>query len=219
MQYIYLLIEGLLIICAISILFLDMNMKNRYIRYKSVVSSYRGLDAYSRTFKKSIKKLEPINRLYKRYINEKKDKELYFIILQLQNIVLSKKDEQVTMIYMVSNVLKFCDYTEKAFLQFIYFYNLDDKEAAVEAFRDHIPSNIARDLIYIISEMDNLDPRKVMDQFSVLEDRVKMDMNMKKNIMEEKLSNFLYVLPVCLCFLIMLNFVLIIMQEVSSMSL
>lgn len=217
MQYVYLLVEIIVLIISLRLIFLEINIINRPISYKSRVRFQNGSHSYLYNIRDKIIKNKYISKIYIKRMNDKKNKELYFIILQLQNIVVSNKNEQTNMNFMIANILNFCKYTKNGFMKFLYYYNLDDRESAINVFTENIPTRIAKDLIYILVEIDYIDPRQIINQFNMLENRVKMDIHMQKDIEEEKMSNFLYILPICLCFLIMLNFVLIVMKEVNNL--
>lgn len=159
-------------------------------------------------------------RFVENYRNKKniynKNKELYFIILQIQNLIITHKKSPVSMNYTVSQVLSFCEYTKNAFMKFLYYYNLNDREVAVKNFKNEIPSPLARDLVYILADMDYLNPSEVLEQFELLEDRIKSEMRMNRELEEEKISNFLYIMPVVLCFMILLNYIVVIMKVVRG---
>lgn len=151
-------------------------------------------------------------------LKKKQDFELSSIIIQLQNIALSQQDEPTTLSYMLTRVVRFSQYTKVAFIRMISFIDQAKEEEAKNAFIEEIDTPLSRDLAYVLIKLDSINPAEVVDQFKILEERVKNDNITNKNQKEEFYSNIFYLLPTALCFVILLNFLKIILGMIMNFS-
>ena len=147
---------------------------------------------------------------------KKQDVELSSIIIQLQNIAISQKDEATTLSYMLSRVVRFAKYTKVAFIKMISYLDQGREEQARNSFISEIDTSLGKDLAYILIELDRIEPSEVINQLKLLEDRVRKENLAHKNNTEELYSNLMYIVPTALCFIILLNFLMIVLNIVTS---
>ena len=155
-----------------------------------------------------------------RFLNDdykkKQDLELSSIIIQLQNIAISQKDEPTTLTHMLSRVVRFAKYTKIAFIKMISYLDQGREEQARNSFISEIDTSLGKDLAYILIELDRIEPSEVINQLKLLEDRVRKENLAHKNNTEEFYSNLMYIVPTALCFIILLNFLMIVLNLVTS---
>lgn len=149
-------------------------------------------------------------------LKKKQDVELSSIIIQLQNIAVSQKDEPTTLTYMLSRVVRFADHTKNAFIKMISYLDQGKEEEAREAFINEVDTRLGRDLAYILIELDKIDPIDVVNQLKLLEERVRSENVTNKNNKEEFYSNLMYIIPTVLCFVILMNFLNIILNTIMN---
>jgi len=147
---------------------------------------------------------------------KKQDVELSSIIIQLQNIAVSQKDEPTTLTYMLSRVVRFANHTKIAFIKMISHLDQGKEEEAREAFINEVDTRLGRDLAYILIELDKIDPIDVVNQLKLLEDRVRSENITNKNSKEEFYSDLMYIIPTILCFVILMNFLNIILNTIMN---
>lgn len=155
-----------------------------------------------------------------KYINEenkkKKDAELYGIITQLQNIAITQKDEPTTLTYMLRRIVKFSKKTKPAFIEMLKYIDINEMGKAKENFVKHIGTSLSRDFAHILIELDNIEPKKVIDQLDVLNERILNENKLNKQKNAERFSNIIYLLPTVLVFAILINFIIIIFANVMQ---
>ena len=147
---------------------------------------------------------------------KKQDIELSSIIVQLQNIAISQKDEPTNLSYMLTRVVRFAKYTKMAFIKMISHLDQGREEEARNSFIREIDTSLSKDLAYILIELDCIEPSEVINQLKLLEDRVRKENLIHKNNKEEFYSNLMYIVPTVLCFVILINFLMIILNLVTS---
>ncbi len=150
---------------------------------------------------------------------KKQDMELSSIVIQLQNIAVSQEKSPTNLSSMLSRIVGFCKYTKTGFIKMISLIDQDREEEAKEAFIDEIDTILGRDLAYILIQLDKLNPIKVVEQLNLLEERIRNENLTIKNKKEEFNSNLIYMIPVVLCFVILLNFVLMMLNSAIEFSL
>lgn len=155
-------------------------------------------------------------RFFNDEFKKKQDVELSSIIIQLQNIAISQRDEPTTLSHMLSRVVRFAKYTKIAFIKMISYLDQGREEQARNAFISEIDTSLGKDLAYILIELDRIEPSKVINQLKLLEDRVRKENLAHKNNTEEFYSNIMYIVPTALCFIILLNFLMIVLNLVTS---
>lgn len=156
--------------------------------------------------------MKALNDDYKK----KQDLELSSIIIQLQNIAISQKDEPTTLSYMLSRVVRFAKYTKIAFIKMISNLDQGREEEARNTFIREVDTSLGKDLAYILIELDRIEPSEVINQLKLLEDRVRKENLTHKNNKEEFYSNLMYIVPTALCFIILINFLMIVLNLVTS---
>ncbi len=117
---------------------------------------------------------------------------------------------------MLSRVVRFAKYTKIAFIKMISYLDQGREEQARNAFISEIDTSLGKDLAYILIELDRIEPSKVINQLKLLEDRVRKENLAHKNNTEEFYSNLMYIVPTALCFIILLNFLMIVLNLVTS---
>ncbi len=151
-------------------------------------------------------------------LKKKQDQELSGIIIQLQNIAISQKKEPYTLSFMLSRVVGFCKYSKNGFLKFLSLIDQNKMEEARQAFVYEIDTTLGRDLAQILIELDKINPSEVVEQLSLLEDRIRNEGITIKNRREEVYSNLMYIVPLLLCFAILLNFTMIMLNSAMNFS-
>lgn len=165
------------------------------------------------------KKLTPFGHIIKYFdsdLKKKQDVELSSIIIQLQNIAVSQKNEPTTLSYMLSRIVRFSKYTKTAFIKMISYIDQGKEEQARDSFIDEIDTSLSRDLAYILIQLDRIEPIEVVNQMKMLEERVRNENLTNKNHKEEFYSNLMYIIPTTLCFVILMNFLNIILNMIMN---
>lgn len=192
----YMATSSLSSVVFILIMFLLSNPRLKYGKYWTV-------------FGHVMKSLEEEHR-------KKKDMELSSIIIQLQNVAVSQKDEPTTLSHMLLSIIRFTKYTRTAFVKMLSYLDQGKEEEAKNAFISEIDTSLGKDLAYILIEMDQIEPVEIINQLKLLEDRVIKENLANKNKTEEMYSNFMYLVPIALCFIVLLNFLMIVLNIVTE---
>lgn len=152
-------------------------------------------------------------------ISFKQDLEISIVITQLKNIIVSQTTTLVSLSYMLTKVIIFTKHTRKTFIKTISLLDLGKEDEAKDTFYKELSTTLAKDFAYIFIKYDYLNPKETINQLEVLEERIYGKNISIKNKKQELYSNLLYILPTMLCFLILLNFIKIILNIIMSNSL
>ena len=150
---------------------------------------------------------------------KRQDKELAVIVVQLQNIAIGQKSQPTTLANMLIRVIRFSNYTKEAFTKMDFYIDIGQKEKARDAFVEEINTQLSRDLGYLIVKLDDVEPSEMVWQLKILEERVDNNERANKDNREEMYSNIMYLVPIILCFIILINFLSIILGVITSNSL
>jgi hypothetical protein len=168
---------------------------------------------------KAGKKFTPFGYVMKQLdaeLKRKQDLELSSIIIQLQNIAVSQQHEPTTLSYMLTRVVRFSRYTKTALIKMISFLDQGKEAEAREAFENEIGTALSRDLSYILIQLDRIEPIEVVNQLKLLEARIRNENLTNKNRKEELNSDLMYIVPIALNFVILLNFLNIILNMIMN---
>lgn len=174
----------------------------------------------TKVINKSIKNI-PLKFIRKQLqidLQKKQDKELYTIIIQLKNMVVSQQKAPFTLSYMLSKIIRFTKYTKTTFIKFISLLDLNEEKQAKKQFIKEINTPLARDLVYVLIQLDKIKPIEVVNQLDALQKRVENENVTIKNKKEELYSDLMYVMPTILCFLILLNFLNILLSIINNLA-
>lgn len=160
-----------------------------------------------------------IMRLLDKDLKKKQDIELSSIVIQLQNIAVSQEKTPTNLSSMLLRVVGFCNYTKVGFIKMISLIDQDRETEAKQAFINEVDTILGRDLAHILIQLDKLNPAKVVEQLNLLEERIRNESLTIKNRKEEFHSNLIYLIPVVLCFVILLNFVVMMLNSAMEFSL
>lgn len=163
----------------------------------------------------------PVGLIFKyidKSLKHKVDKELYSIIIQLQNISESQTTYTFNLTYILTRIIRFASLTKNAFIRMISYIDVNEIEEAKRVFEyEQLNTNLAENFINTIIQFDYIKPDEMKIQLKVLEDKARnnsIELRYKK---EEFTSNLLYLMPTILCFLILMNFLRIVMNLVMGM--
>jgi hypothetical protein len=170
-------------------------------------------------FKKRWTLFGQIMRVLDKDLKKKQDIELSSIIIQLQNIAVSQEKAPTNLSSMLLRIVGFCDFTKAGFIKMISLIDQDREEEAKQAFTDEVDTILGRDIAHILIQLDKLNPVKVVEQLNLLEERIRNESLTIKNNKEESQSNLIYMIPVVLCFVILLNFVVMMLNSAMEFSL
>lgn len=159
-----------------------------------------------------------IMKLLDRDLKKKQDMELSSIVIQLQNIAVAQEKSPTNLSSMLLRIVGFCNYTKAGFIKMISFIDQDREDEAKQAFISEVDTILGRDLAHILIQLDKLNPAKVIEQLNLLEERIRNENLTIKNNKEEFYSNLIYLIPVILCFVILLNFVVIMLSSAMEFS-
>lgn len=200
-----------------------------YLIYKVIFSSISTIDvaivfviailtAPVLKFKKRWTLFGQIMRALDKDLKKKQDIELSSIVIQLQNIAVSQEKSPTNLSSMLLRIIGFCNFTKAGFIKMISLIDQDREEEAKQAFINEVDTILGRDLAHILIQLDKLNPAKVVEQLNLLEDRIRNESLTIKNKKEEFHSNLIYLIPVVLCFVILLNFVVMMLNSAMEFS-
>lgn len=147
--------------------------------------------------------------VFRHHFNIKKDKELYRFLVQLRNIIVTRKDNPYSTDYTINELLKFTSLTTKAFLGFLMFYNMGREEEAYEKFVGEINTDIGNEVGIILLKLDKLNPVELMEQINIVKGRIRERQITLKYNHQNRVSNLIYLPIIVPIFILLLNFIMI----------
>ena len=209
----YIAVVAMVVYLILKAIFSSISTINIVIVFTLVV-----LSAPILKFRKSWTVFGQIMRILDKDLKKKQDMELSSIVIQLQNIAVSQEKAPTNLSSMLLRIIGFCSYTKAGFVKMISLIDQDRENEAKQAFTNEVDTILGRDLAHILIQLDKLNPVKVIEQLNLLEERIRNENLTIKNRKEEFHSNLIYMIPVVLCFVILLNFVVMMLNSAMEFS-
>jgi len=210
----YIAVVAMVVYLILKAIFSSISTINIVIVFTLVV-----LSAPILKFRKSWTVFGQIMRILDKDLKKKQDMELSSIVIQLQNIAVSQEKAPTNLSSMLLRIVGFCNCTKTGFVKMVSLIDQDREDEAKQAFINEVDTILGRDLAHIIIQLDKLNPAKVVEQLNLLEERIRNENLTIKNRKEEFHSNLIYMIPVVLCFVILLNFVVMMLNSAMEFSL
>lgn len=209
----YIAISAMVVYLILKAIFSSITTINIVIVFTLIVLSTPILK-----FRKRWTVFGQIMRILDKDLKKKQDMELSSIVIQLQNIAVSQEKAPTNLSSMLLRIVGFCSYTKAGFVKMISLIDQDREDEAKQAFINEVDTILGRDLAHILIQLDKLNPAKVVEQLNLLEERIRNENLTIKNRKEEFHSNLIYMIPVVLCFVILLNFVVMMLNSAMEFS-
>lgn len=140
----------------------------------------------------------------------KKNIEIYRAISQLKNIALARKDTPPSSDFVLEQLNKFTNIIRPVFNKTIALWSMGEKEEACNYLEQAIDTKEATELANILRKLDDLEPFELKNQLSLLQESIKKERETRKIKNNENISNFVYLLVITTCIIIMVNFVVVV---------
>ena len=148
----------------------------------------------------------------------KKDMEIYRAITQLKNLAIAQREKPIGADFLLEQLGKFTVVTKPIFTQTISLWRLGKEEEACNYFAEESGTKLGKEFSNIISKLDNINPAELVEQLELYQNHVKEERTTKKLKRQETISNVIFLPIVATAFVIMLNFVAIVvwMDSINS---
>lgn len=137
---------------------------------------------------------------------ERFNEELYLAVSQMKNSFLIKKDRPPSSQMVLEEVRRYTDKTRHIFNRFMSFWQMGEKDMAVDYFEKAIGTTEAKSLSQVFLKLDELNPAEMRQQLNAFQDIYRTQRETAKKRKNEHKSNFLFVLVIGTCLLLMVNF-------------
>ena len=141
----------------------------------------------------------------------KKNRELYRAISQLKNLSIARRNESIGSDYVITEIMKFTNITKPIFSKMLSFWYIGRKEEAVEYFTEKIDTREGGDLGSLFLKLDSLNIFELADQLDLFQTNVKTERRTKREKANERNSNIMYEVVIISAFVVLLNFVVIVL--------
>jgi hypothetical protein len=158
--------------------------------------------------------------IFEKEDRQKKDVEVFRAITQLKNLAISQKDKPLGADFMIEQLSRFAVITKPIFSQTISLWRMGKEDEACDYFADEIDTKLGREFANILRELDEINPVELVDQLELFQNHIKEERVTNRLKKQEMISNILFMPIVATAFVIMLNFVVIVvwMDALSSIS-
>lgn len=148
-------------------------------------------------------------KMIKKIHNQKKDIEIYRILIQLKNIAITQKEQAYSADYTINQLIKFSRLTKKALINFLMFYNLGREDEAYNKFTKEINTKMGNEIGIILLKLDKLKPLELIQQIDIIKNRNREKHITRKHRKQNKISDLIYLPIIIPVFVLFLNFIMI----------
>lgn len=138
------------------------------------------------------------------------DREHLNAMTQLKNLCIAQEENRVGGDYLIEQLFKNSDVTKPAYTKLLGYWRMGQTRAGCEAFGQMLDTKISRELANIFEKIDALDHRAVIDQIIIYQSFIREERMTRHEKRQEILSYILYAPVVASAFMIILNFMVIV---------
>lgn len=148
-------------------------------------------------------------KIIKKIHNQKKDIEIYRLLIQLKNIAITQQEQPYSADYTINQLIKFSRLTKNSLINFLMFYNLGKEDEAYEKFTKEINTRMGNEIGIILLKLDKLKPFELVQQINIVKDRNRERHITRKHRRQNKISDLIYLPIIIPVFVLFLNFIMI----------
>ncbi|WP_206457886.1 hypothetical protein [Anaerovorax sp. IOR16] len=146
------------------------------------------------------------------------DEELTGIIMQMKNIILSKKNG-TSADYILTKLIPFTNFSKAAFQTALYFVRQGRVSDAGEAFEERFPTSLGKSFARVMVKLDELPPEEFLKQLTIVQNNALEEHRTREEKKLVHIQHIKLMLAFCEAILIMGNFVyLVLIDTLDAMS-
>lgn len=144
--------------------------------------------------------------------------ELYNVITQLRNLILSQGTHQLSADFILNQINMFThdELTKPIFSQMLKFWRENKEEEAKTFFKDAIPTKLGREFGNLLVKLDSIDPMELIGQLENLQDEVRQSKITAANKSQKSASSILFLLANIGAILVMFDLMGNVMGSISN---
>jgi len=148
--------------------------------------------------------------LIKQYRKDQIDKEIFETMTQLKNLCIAQAHMPLSGDYLIEQLLKFTKMTKPAYTKLLSLWRLGYEKEACKVFGDMLDTKMSRELSNVLVKLEVMNPAELSEHLELFQNHVReerMTLYLKK---QEAISYVLYAPVIASAFMIMLNFMIIV---------
>ncbi|OAH58658.1 hypothetical protein AWH48_16810 [Domibacillus aminovorans] len=135
--------------------------------------------------------------------------ELYLAVAQMKNSFLIKKNRPPSSQRVLEEVRQYTNYTREVFNRFMSYWQLGEKDLAVQYFETAIGTAEAKNICQVFLKLDDLNPEDLKQQLDAYQDIYRTRRETAKRKRNEHRSNILFALVFTTILVLTINFLTI----------
>ncbi len=145
-----------------------------------------------------------------RYRKSQIDKELFETMTQLKNLCIAQASAPMSGDYLIEQLLKFSNLTKPAYTKLLSLWRLGCAEEGCEVFATLLNTKMSNELSSIFIKLEKINPVELASQLELFQNHVREERMTSFQKKQEALSYVLYSPVIASAFMIMLNFMIIV---------
>jgi len=147
---------------------------------------------------------------FKNYRKDQIDKEIFETMTQLKNLCIAQAQSPLSGDYLIEQLLKFSRLTKPAFTKLLSLWRLGQSEKGCEVFADLLDTKVSQELSNIFLKLESMNPVELANHLELFQNHVREERMSHYLRKQETLSYVLYAPVIASAFMIMLNFMVIV---------
>lgn len=146
----------------------------------------------------------------KKEYTAKINNELYQTTTQLKNLALAQKDNPMGADFIIEQLMRFTRHTKPVFSQTLSIWRLGKEKEACDYFSKEIGTKLGQDFASVLLKLDQINPAELVEQIILFQTHIKEERITATLRKQEAISNIVFIPIIAAAFVIMLNFVAIV---------
>ena len=151
-----------------------------------------------------------VAQMLKKHRMENIDKELFEAMTQLKNLCVVQGNTPLSGDFLMEQLIKFVDFTKPEFTKALTIWRLGNITLACDTLAESLNTKMGKELSGILSKLENMHPGELIEHLELYQNHIR-EVRMTQYLRrQEGLSHLLYAPVIVSAFLIMLNFMVIV---------
>lgn len=159
------------------------------------------------------KYITPFGKMLSILVSNRKeqiDREHLNAMTQLKNLCIAQEEKRVGADYLIEQLFKNSSVTKPAYTKLLRYWRMGQVRSGCEAFGHVLDTKISQELANIFEKLDDLDHQTLVDQIIVYQSFIREERMTRYQKRQEVLSYILYAPVVASAFMVILNFMVIV---------
>lgn len=138
------------------------------------------------------------------------NKEVFEAMTQLKNLCIAQSAKPLSGDYLIEQIIKFSDVTKPAYTKLLTLWRLGESQLACDEFGESLNTKMSKEFANILVKLESMQPAELASHLDLFQSHIREERMTAHLRKQESLSYILYAPVIASAFLIMLNFMIIV---------